>query len=62
MFSSQLTFESVMGVTNHWTGLLDWNTGLDYWTHIFLVFTLSEVTFVMSSWHLSVSYRITTHY
>ena len=19
-----------MGVTNHWTGLLDWNTGLDY--------------------------------
>jgi len=32
-----------MGVTNHWTGLLDWNTGLDYWTHIFLVFTHSEV-------------------
>ena len=56
MFSSQLTFESVMGVTNHWTGLLDWNTGLDYWTHIFLVFTHSEVIFVMSSWHLSVSY------
>ena len=25
------------GVTNHWTGLLDWNTGLDYWTDIFLV-------------------------
>ena len=20
------------GVTNHWTGLLDWTTGLDYWT------------------------------
>jgi len=32
-----------MGVTNHWTGLLDWNMGLDYWTHIFLVFTHSEV-------------------
>ena len=31
------------GVTNHWTGLLDWNTGLDYWTDIFLVFTHSEV-------------------
>ena len=26
-------------VTTHWTGLLDWNTGLDYWTDIFLVFT-----------------------
>ena len=35
------------GVTNHWTGLLDWNTGLDYWTHTFLVFTHSEVMFVM---------------
>ena len=21
-----------MGVTIHWTGLLDWTTGLDYWT------------------------------
>ena len=21
-------------VTIHWTGLLDWNTGLDYWTGI----------------------------
>ena len=21
------------GVTIHWTGLLDWTTGLDYWTH-----------------------------
>ena len=31
------------GVTNHWTGLLDWNTGLDYWTDIFFVFTHSEV-------------------
>ena len=26
-------------VYNQWTGLLDWNTGLDYWTDIFLVFT-----------------------
>ena len=24
-----------MAVTIHWTGLLDWNTGLDYWTDIF---------------------------
>ena len=23
-----------MGVSIHWTGLLDWNTGLDYWTGI----------------------------
>ena len=21
-----------LGVSIHWTGLLDWNTGLDYWT------------------------------
>jgi len=25
-------------VCNHWTGLLDWNTGMDYWTDIFLDF------------------------
>ena len=37
-----------LGVTNHWTGLLDWNTGLDYWTDIFLVFTHSEVGFIES--------------
>ena len=23
------------GVSIHWTGLLDWTTGLDYWTDIF---------------------------
>ena len=22
-------------VTIHWTGLLDWNTGLDYWIEVF---------------------------
>ena len=37
------------GVTNHWTGLLDWNTGLDYWTDIFLIFTHSEIGFIESS-------------
>jgi len=26
-------------VSNHWTGLLDWNTGMDYWTDIFFGFT-----------------------
>ena len=36
------------GVTIQWTGLLDWNTGLDYWTDIFLVFTHSEVGFIES--------------
>jgi len=25
-------------VSNHWTGLLDWNNGMDYWTDTFLVF------------------------
>ena len=24
------------GVSNRWTGLLDWTTGLDYWTAIIL--------------------------
>ena len=33
------------GVTNHCTGVLNWKTGLDYWTDIFLVFTHSEVGF-----------------
>ena len=33
------------GVTDQWTELLDWNTGLDYWTGIFLVFTHSKVVF-----------------
>ena len=28
---------TVKNVTIQWTGLLDWNTGLDYWTDIFLV-------------------------
>ena len=32
-----------MGVTIQWTGVLDWNTGLDYWTDIFLVFVHSMV-------------------
>ena len=27
-----------MGVSIHWTGLLDWNTGLDYWTELFSFF------------------------
>ena len=33
------------GVTIQWTGLLDWNTGLDYWTDILFVFTHSTVGF-----------------
>ena len=28
----------VWGVSIHWTGLLDWNTGLDYWTELFSFF------------------------
>ena len=24
-------------VSNHWTGLLEWNTEMDYWTDSFLV-------------------------
>ena len=26
--------ERLTGVSIHWTGLLDWNTGLDYWTDL----------------------------
>ena len=29
---------SLTAVTIHWTGLLDWNTGLDYWTELFSLF------------------------
>ena len=36
---SSLHFMPIEGVYFHWTRLLDWNTGLDYWTDIFLVFT-----------------------
>ena len=28
----------VMAVTIHWTGLLNWNTGLDHWTELFSSF------------------------
>ena len=30
------------GVSIHWTGLLDWNTGLDYWTELFFILCTSE--------------------
>ena len=42
----QLKVHTMKGVTIQWTGLLDWNAGLDYWTDIFLVFTHSEVGFI----------------
>ena len=40
--------KSLLGVTIQWTGLLDWTTGLDYWTDIFLVFVHSVVGFMES--------------
>jgi len=27
------------GTYKHWTGVLEWTTGLEYWTDIFLAFT-----------------------
>ena len=30
--SKQHNVAFVMGVSIHWTGLLDWTTGLEYWT------------------------------
>ena len=26
---------STRAVTNHWTGLLEWTSGMDYWTDLF---------------------------
>ena len=34
-----------LAVTIHWTGLLDWNTGLDYWTEVFSFFGQEYVVF-----------------
>ena len=38
-------------VTIHWTGLLDWNTGLDYWTKVFSFFGQNYVVFqIFDTW------------
>ena len=38
-------------VTIHWTGLLDWNTGLDYWTEVFSFFGQDYVVFqIFDTW------------
>ena len=29
---------SMQGRYKHWNGLLEWNTGLDYWTELFSFF------------------------
>ena len=34
-----------MGVYIHWTGLLDWTTGLEYWTEVFFFFGQDSVVF-----------------
>ena len=33
-----LLYMNLQGVSIYWTGLLDWNTGLDYWTELFYFF------------------------
>ena len=38
----------ILCVYIHWSGLLDWNSGLDYWTDIFLVFTCNTVDLIHS--------------
>ena len=40
-----------MGVSIHWTGLLDWNTGLDYWTELFSFLDKFLCLFVERSLH-----------
>jgi len=34
----RLQVATYLGVWIHWTGLLDWTAGLDYWTHHNVVF------------------------
>jgi len=40
----------MMGAYIHWTGLLNWNTGLEYWTDTFLVFTHVMVGLIGFRW------------
>ena len=40
-------------VTIHWTGLLDWNTGLDYWTGVFFLFWTSFCVFLVTFKYLT---------
>ena len=35
----------MLGVSIHWTGPLDWNTGLNYWTEVFSFFVQDSVVF-----------------
>ena len=37
--------KSSQGVSIHYTGLLDWNTGLDYWTEVFSFLGQNSVVF-----------------
>ena len=41
------------GVSIHWTGLLDWNTGLDYWTELFSFFGQVSVFILERSLHVA---------
>ena len=34
LFKVFIHTDFAQGVTIHWTGPLDWTTGLDYWTHL----------------------------
>ena len=40
-----------MAVTIHWTRLLDWNTGLDYWTELFSFLGQASV-FILKDAHI----------
>ena len=46
-------------VTIHWTGLLDWNTGLNYWTGDFSFFGQNSVVFqIFDTWRPQLFFRI----
>ena len=46
-------------VTIHWTGLLDWNTGLNYWTGDFSCFGQNSVVFqIFDTWRPQLFFRI----
>ena len=54
-----------MGRYKQWNGLLEWNTGLDYWTELFSFFGQVSVLFLkepyfLRSWVQTLIVTITT--
>ena len=52
---SQLKDKTQTAVYNRWTGLVDWTSGLDYWTHQFAVATWLSESQINIDWLKSAS-------